>query len=479
MFDASFQDVLKATGGKLLEGSAGEALSEQITSVATDNRAVSGGELFVAIQGERSNGNFYASDALSRGAVAVLSDDPQTALSAGAPASRIIAVEDVVKAVGRLARESLKALRVYGNSNLKVVGITGSVGKTTTKDLLADLLAFRGPIVAPPNSFNNELGLPLTVLRADLETATLVLEMGADHIGNIEYLTSIAPPDISAVLAVARAHLGEFGGIENVAQAKSEIVTGTRDGGHVVLNADDVRVRAMAAKSSVPVTFFSNNCVGDLCELGSHCVYASEVANVDGHAQFIFHLGDKTQQIQLGLTGIHHVHNALAAGTIASLLGASIEQISNVLQRAKALSPHRMDVRHVREMTIIDDSYNANPDSMRAGLRALVDFGKENRKIAVLGAMLELGEESAQEHADVGEFIVGAGIDVVIGVGEGIEPLIETAQLGGVEVYEFSALNQTQEFLHSYLDAGDVVLLKGSNGSGIWHIADELFTEGA
>ena len=199
----------------------------EILDLTTDTRAITPGAIFAAIKGARVDGASLAGEALKKGASAILTSDPVTAVACGAKPEDVVVVDDVQAAIGKLARENLRRVRESGNSDFKVVAVTGSVGKTTTKDLLAAILAKRGPIIAPPGSFNNELGLPLTVLRADDTTATLVLEMGADHIGNIDYLTSIARPDAAAVLIVARAHLGEFGGIDNVALAKSELVTGT------------------------------------------------------------------------------------------------------------------------------------------------------------------------------------------------------------------------------------------------------------
>ncbi|MFC5369922.1 UDP-N-acetylmuramoyl-tripeptide--D-alanyl-D-alanine ligase [Arcanobacterium bovis] len=474
MFDATFAKVVHACAGKLLVDELDPQIAQTaISAVVTDNRAVSGGELFVAIKGERSNGNDYGADALARGAVAILTDDPHQALAAAVAPERLICVDDVVCALGMLARESLRELRNTGNNALKVVGITGSVGKTTTKDLLAQILAYRGAIVAPPNSFNNEIGVPLTVLRADAQTATLVLEMGADHVGNIEYLTSIAPPDVSVVLAVARAHLGEFGGIENVARAKSELVQGTQENGHVVLNADDVRVAAMQGLSAVPVTLFTAH--ESAAEL--HHVSASDIVNSSGHAQFTLHIGSEERRVRLALAGMHHIYNALAASAVADVLDIPINHIAEVLERSRAASPHRMDVRTVAGATVIDDSYNANPDSMRAGLRALADLGEEKRKIAVLGTMLELGGESDVEHQQIGIYLADLGIDVAICVGEGTEQLAQSARSGGVNVHQFSTVESAQEFLRSEMGYGDVVLLKGSNGSGIWKIADELVKE--
>ncbi|MFC2267555.1 MAG: Mur ligase family protein, partial [Peptidiphaga sp.] len=263
MIPVKLAAVAEDCGGRFHRRAGTAVTDEAVRGLETDTRRLSEGEVFAAIKGERVDGASLAGQALAAGAVAVVTADPQAASASGAPPERLVVVDDVQAAVGRLAAANLERARRTGNPDLRVVAVTGSVGKTTTKDLLAGLLSSRGPVVAPPGSFNNELGLPLTVLRTGADTASLVLEMGADHVGNIDYLTSIAPPDVSAVLAVARAHLGEFGGIDNVARAKSELVSGTREGGTVVLNADDERVAAMASKARGPVVTFSAAGRGD------------------------------------------------------------------------------------------------------------------------------------------------------------------------------------------------------------------------
>lgn len=446
-----------------------EPADSLVTSIATDNRTISGGELFVAIAGERVDGNRFAQAALDAGAVAVLTADPAAACATGAAPERVIAVDDPIVALGRLAHEQAHIVRKCGAENFQVIGVTGSVGKTTTKDLLAHLLGQRGPIIAPPGSFNNELGMPLTVLRADESTSTLVLEMGADHIGNLAYLTGIVAPDVSVVLAVARAHLGEFGGIENVARAKSELVEGTREGGVVVLNYDDERVRDMAKLAPGKVIYFS---ASGACRDG---VWASDVTLKEtGQTSFVLHYGQSESRVELKLIGAHHVANALAAATVALVCGIELDDCARLLTEANAGSPHRMDVWERNGTTIIDDSYNANPDSMKAGLTALAHLGTHRRKIAVLGTMLELGEESEAEHAHIGELVAQLGIDTLIAVGPGLSPTILTARQGGVEVHETLNVAEATQLLTGLLAEGDVVLLKGSNGSGVWRLADAL-----
>lgn len=483
MLPISIAKVADICDGKL--GSSENSRLE-VCGVASDNRLVKKGDLFIALPGARVDGNQFAGDALARGAVAILSANKEAACAGGASAARIIEVADPLLAIGKIAQYSLAQLRKK-NPNLQVVAVTGSVGKTTTKDLLANLLQERGPVVAPPGSFNNELGLPLTVLSADATTATLVLEMGADRAGNIAYLTHIAPPDIGMVLAVARAHLGEFGGIEKVAAAKAEMLSGIRPGGIAILNADDKRVAAMAQNSPVLVYFFSaqgeeKNAAQALYGVkdGSASIFASDIKNNGGRAAFLLHTPSGNAPVNLQLIGIHHINNALAAASAAYQLGISPEKIAQRLSTAFPASRHRMDVQEIGDITIIDDSYNANPDSLTAGILALSDIAGSRRKIAVLGAMLELGEESGMEHKKIGSLLGAEKVAVLYAVGENTDMrlLAESAAQAGVEVKLCADGTEARALLSAESRSGDVILLKGSNGSGIWKIADALSEEG-
>ena len=458
MIPSTLRQAAQDANGVLLAEGSGDHL---LTAVTIDSRSIDGGELFVAIPGERVNGHDYAKAALDSGAGAVLIDDVERALATGADPTRLIHVASTQDSLGLLAKANLVRVRERGNP--LVVGVTGSVGKTTTKDLLATILASRGPIIAPPGSFNNELGLPLTVLRADENTATLVLEMGADRIGNLEHLTTIAPLDIGVVLAVARAHLGEFGGIENVARAKSELVAGIRPHGTAILNADDHRVAAMATMADTVVTFSRN---------GNGDVYASDISLTDeGKPTFTLHSGDETARVDLGLVGEHHVANALAAATVGLVAGLPIDQIAASMANLGAASPHRMDVWRAGRLTVIDDSYNANPDSMRAGLDALSRMANGGPSLAVLGAMLELGDDSDREHRAIGESMASLGIDRLMSISA--PALAEGARRVGVETIELESIDDAWHVLRDEELTG-TILLKGSNGSRIWQLADRL-----
>ncbi len=456
-----------------------------VTGVVLDNRQVVGGELFVAIVGENNNGNKYAADALAKGALYVLTDDPDTALAAGAPAEKLLRVTNAVEALGQFARAWLSHLRSLPESVLQVVAVTGSVGKTTTKDMLAALLSPLGEVVAPPNSFNNEIGLALTVLRATAQTRTLVLEMGADNLGNIAYLTHIAPPDVSLVLCIAPAHIGNFGSIENIVEAKGELAQFTLPTGTVFLNGNDLRIAHMASRTKAKVRYFGivNNadkaiglgiapCLSD--EENTYHAWASEVQDVAGHAHFTLHLAEQTHALRLGLTGTHLALNAVGAAAIAQHLGVELAQIVQVLENITPASAHRMDVQNLAGYLVLDDAYNANSVSMKAGITAFGSLAAQyERRIAVLGSMLELGTESAKEHLSLLDEIQAARINQLYLVGEEISVLAPVAQNAGIAVEVFACAAQVPE-LSAILQPGDAIMFKGSNGSRVWELADKL-----
>jgi UDP-N-acetylmuramoyl-tripeptide--D-alanyl-D-alanine ligase len=453
--------------------------------VVVDSRQVEHGSLFVALPGEHVDGHDYAAGAHAAGATLVLAarevDDAE-----GAPVPSVV-VEDVEHALGDLARVVLARLREAacepGGSGLKVIGVTGSVGKTTTKDLLAQLCTAQGPTIAPVLSFNNEIGLPLTVLRADEGTQYLVLEMGASGIGHLDYLTSIAPPDVAVVLVVGHAHLGGFGGIEAVARAKSEIVTGLVPGGTAVLNADDPRVSAMAAVAPGPVVSFGATRGTDVRALDLRVDRAGRAAftlDVSGALTGAGADAPREQaEVALRLVGEHHAHNALAAAAAALAVGLPLADVAAGLSAADALSPHRMHVVDRPDgVTVVDDSYNANPDSVRAALRALaVLAGRERRSVAVLGEMMELGPDALAEHEAIGLQVVrlNVGLTVVVGAGaHGIATGAVREGSWGEEVVEVADVDEAAALLDRELRPGDVVLVKSSKDAGLWRLGDRL-----
>ncbi|MEV7749301.1 UDP-N-acetylmuramoyl-tripeptide--D-alanyl-D-alanine ligase [Streptomyces griseofuscus] len=438
--------------------------SVQVTGpVVRDSREVVPGSLFAAFVGERVDGHDFAPQVVEAGAVAVLASRP-----VGVPA---IVVEDVQNALGALARH------VVARLGATLVALTGSAGKTSTKDLIAQVLSGKAPTVFTPGSFNNEIGLPLTALTATEETRFLVLEMGARGIGHIRYLTGLTPPRIGVVLNVGTAHIGEFGGREQIAQAKGEIIEGLPEDGAAVLNADDPLVRAMAPRTKAKVILFGESAEAD--------VRAENVRLTDtGQPTFRLHTPSGASDVTMRLYGEHHVSNALAAAAVAHELGMSAEEIATALSGAGSLSRWRMEVTERPDgVTIVNDAYNANPESMRAALRALAAMGKGRRTWAVLGKMAELGDEALAEHDAVGRLAVRLNVSKLVAVG-GIEA--SWLQLGaynegswGEESVHVSDAQAAIDLLRSELRPGDVVLVKASRSVGLEGVATALLETGA
>ncbi|KJY18029.1 MULTISPECIES: UDP-N-acetylmuramoyl-tripeptide--D-alanyl-D-alanine ligase [Streptomyces] len=441
--------------------------SVQVTGpVVYDSREVRPGSLFAAFVGERVDGHDYAERALAAGAVAVLATRP-----VGVPA---IVVPDVVAALGALARA------VVARLGTDVVALTGSAGKTSTKDLIAQVLQHHAPTVWTPGNLNNEIGLPITTLRVTEDTQHLVLEMGARGIGHIRYLTGLTPPRIGLVLNVGTAHIGEFGGREQIAQAKGELVEALpaeAEGGVAVLNADDLLVRSMAARTKARTVLFG--------EAEDAEIRATEVRMTDkGQPSFTLHTPTGCSDVTLRLYGEHHVSNALAAAAVAHVLGMSALEIATALSGAGTLSRWRMEVTERADgVTIVNDAYNANPESMRAALRALAAMGgggraNGGRTWAVLGPMAELGDDALAEHDAVGRLVVRLNVSKLVAVG-GREA--SWLQLGaynegswGEESVLVSDAQAAVDLLRSELRPGDVVLVKASRSAGLERVAQAL-----
>ncbi|QEV17647.1 UDP-N-acetylmuramoyl-tripeptide--D-alanyl-D-alanine ligase [Streptomyces alboniger] len=436
----------------------------QVTGpVVRDSREVEPGSLFVAFVGERVDGHDYAADVVAAGAAAVLASRP-----VGVPA---IVVDDVQAALGALARHVVERL------GATLVALTGSVGKTSSKDLLAQVLRRKAPTVFTPGSLNNEIGLPLTALSATDDTRFLVLEMGARGIGHIRYLAGLTPPKIGLVLNVGTAHIGEFGGREQIAQAKGELVEALPEDGAAVLNADDPLVRAMASRTKARVLLFG--------EAEDADVRAENVRlTKNGQPAFTLHTPSGCSDVTLRLYGEHHVSNALAAAAVAHELGMSVDEIALALSEAGTLSRWRMEVTERPDgVTVVNDAYNANPESMRAALRALAAMGKGRRTWAVLGQMAELGDESLTEHDAVGRLAVRLNVSKLVAVG-GREA--SWLQLGaynegswGEESVHVSDAQAAIDLLRSELRAGDVVLVKASRSVGLERVATALLDDAA
>ncbi|MFG3340082.1 UDP-N-acetylmuramoyl-tripeptide--D-alanyl-D-alanine ligase [Glycomyces sp. NPDC048151] len=457
MIPMSLAQVAAVTDGKLSETADPEAV---VTGgVEFDSRKAGPGGLFLAIPGDKVDGHDFAAKAHGQGAVATIATRPID--------SPAIYVDDAVGALTKLARH------IAAESNATVIGVTGSNGKTSTKDIIGQLCADLGPTVATEGNFNNELGHPYTVCRVRPETEYLVLELAARGLGHITQLCEIAPPRIGVVLNVGISHLDGFGSIETTAKAKSELphflddhYRDRADTGHVVLNADDPRVKAMSnGLDSVDVRYFG---IDD----ADADVTAADIDPRDGRHAFTLVTPAGRARVELELWGDHHVYNALAAAGVLWRLGQTTEKIAEGLSRAGRLSERRMDVfTRPDGTTVIDDSYNANPASMGAAVRALGQLPTEGRRIAVLGLMADLEEQSEDCHRRLGEQAREAGLDEVIAVGDGTEPIVDGAE--GVTATHVPDQAAAIALLRSRLRPGDAVLVKGSRYR-TWDVADHL-----
>ncbi|QYF90639.1 MULTISPECIES: UDP-N-acetylmuramoyl-tripeptide--D-alanyl-D-alanine ligase [Arthrobacter] len=456
-------------------------------SVVTDSREATAGSLYVAKPGEKADGHDFVAAAFDRGAVLALVER-EVAGTAGVNYPAVI-VKDSVLAMGALAAESvrrIRARRAADGAALTVIGITGSAGKTTTKDLLAGILSARtdadgatdGTTVAPQGSYNGEIGVPLTVFKAGYDTRYLVIEMGATGIGHIRYLADMVRPDIGVVLFVGSAHAGEFGGIDNIAAAKGELVEALQSGGTAVLNLDDARVAAMAPRTAAQILGYTAQPVSGVQPAR---VQAGNVElTAAGHPEFDLILPGETtgRHIVSGLIGVHHTGNLLAAAAAAHAAGIPGAQIADSLNAQTAASRWRMErTERADGVTVINDAYNANPESMRAALRTLADLGRGRRTWAVLGAMLELGPDSIAEHTAVGTQVVRLNISRLLVVGREARSLYVSAVQEGSWGDECAFAETAEEaygFLQAELRPGDLVLFKSSNGIGLRHLGDRI-----
>jgi UDP-N-acetylmuramoyl-tripeptide--D-alanyl-D-alanine ligase len=431
--------------------------------VVIDSRAAAPGGLFAALAGERADGHDFAGQALAAGAVAVLASRP-----VGGPA---LITPDVPGALAALARAV-----VAGLPELTVAGITGSSGKTTTKDLAAQLVGRLGPTVAPRDSLNNEIGHPLTVLRATTDTRYLVLELAARKAGDIAALCRIAPPRVGVVLCVGHAHAGEFGGLAAVARAKGELPEALPPGGVAVLNADDPNVAAMAARTAARVVTFGQSPGADVRATG---------ISVDdrGCPAFTMVTAEGSAPVRLRLAGRHNVMNALAAAALAGTLGLGVGDAAQALSEATPRSRWRMEVTDRPDgVTVINDAYNANPESMAAAIDSLAGMAaaRGRRAFAVLGQMNELGSESRRHHEAVGGLAARAEVAGLIVVGEAAGPMLAGARAQPSWHGELIGAADAQaavEIVGNLLAPGDVVLVKASRTAGLERVALALTGE--
>ena len=429
--------------------------TELVTDVRIDSRDISDDCLFVAIKGEHADGHDFAADVIAAGAKAVLSarelDQP------------CIVVDDPVLALGRLAHWVRTRLLTC-----TVIGVTGSSGKTSTKELIAGILCADGPTVCPKGSLNTEVGVPLTILSADEATKYLVLEMGMRGEGQIRYLTEIAEPSVGVIVNVGMAHAELLGSREAIARAKGEIVEGLPADGFAIVNGDDPLVVAKCEHTKAHVIRFGR---------GAECNVRAADVRVDAaaRASFTLHHANQSVAVTLKLHGEHFVENALAAAAVALALGITIDVVAAELSIAGLDSKWRMEVQELgNHVTLVNDCYNANPESMRAALAATASIAAGRRSWAILGEMRELGESSREEHESLGRAAATMGIDRLICIGEALTHTHEAAVAAGVLSASVTEIEEAVSIITTEAIPGDVILVKASRGIALERVADAL-----
>lgn len=433
-------------------------------SVETDSRLINVGSLFVAKPGEVTDGHLFLGSALEKGAVGAIVQSKQDS-----GISQIV-VKDSVEALGKLATYVIAKLHEAGR--LRVVAVTGSNGKTSTKNMLRSILEKFGNTISPIESYNNEVGAPISMLKADFETDFLVAELGAGGIGSIKYLAEMCQPDVAVELKVGLAHVGEFGGIETTFEIKSELVKALRDSSQVILNADDSLVTQMAQFTNAEKTWFGTNEGAD--------VRAENIAlTLTGTRFDLLVNGETLGPVNLRILGEHQVMNALASLAVAKVLGLDIRSAIASLEELDLAERWRMQLLSgPNGSLVINDAYNASPDSMRAALQTLATLGRQGHKtIAILGEMAELGHESVAQHDEIGRLVVRLNIDQLFVVGQGAKLIHLGAMQEGSwdgESKFVDTIDEALEQVRDLLGSGDIVLVKSSKSANLRFLGDAL-----
>lgn len=437
-------------------------------SVQTDSRLVTSGSIFIALHGEFADGHLFADGAVSAGAQLLIVDHALPL------AVDQVIVSDTLEALAALAKYVVATVRAGGG--LTVIGITGSNGKTTTKNMLRAVLTSAGPTIAPPGSFNNHVGAPLSMLAIDRNTRFLVIEMGAAAVGEIARTVALAIPDIAIVLKVGLAHAGEFGGIEQTKMAKAEIVTRLAPDAVAILNADDTRVAEMASLTPARTKWFG---LAGYSAAQTPEVNADDLRATASGTSFILGIGGQHRQVTLRILGEHHVMNALATLAVADEVGIDLDVAISALETVPRAERWRMEVlRRPDGIVVINDAYNASPDSMAAALKTLAQIVEPGqRSVAILGEMAELGEYAQDEHDRIGRLVVRLNIQKLIVVGHDARHIHNAAGLEGSwdgESVLVETAQEALELMNSDLRNGDVILVKSSNSANLRFVGDSL-----
>jgi UDP-N-acetylmuramoyl-tripeptide--D-alanyl-D-alanine ligase len=442
MNPTSFAQLAQWCDGEML----GNIPPQSTTAICIDSRRVAPGDFFVALRGENFNAHTFLSEVAARGACGALVSD-----QADAPEHfALIKVPDTLAALQQIAREYRKSLA------LKCVAITGSSGKTSTKDLLASVLEEQFRVVKTQGNLNNHIGLPLTILRADSSHEVAVLEIGMNHPGEIRPLAEIAAPDVAIITNTGAAHLEFMGSREAIANEKAALAESVAASGHVVLNANDDFSDRISRHTRASVVFAGVD-RGD--------VWASDLQQNALGSRFVLHAGAEVCTAEIAIPGRHMVNNAVLAVASAHVLGMPLDQCATGLAKAN-LTSGRLEQKMIRGVQILDDTYNANPESMIAALRTLAEMNVAGRRIAVLGKMAELGEKSEACHREVGEASAKLPLDFLIVVGPEAESIAETARRKGApQIFKVATNDEASALLQGLVRRDDTVLVKGSRSA--------------
>ena len=451
----TIQELLEAVDGTLL----GQAdLSRTVSQVDTDSRDIHPGSLFIPLVGERFDGHAYLDAALEAGAAGCLTARPW-------PERRedrfYIQVADTEKALGDLARWYKDRFQI------PCIGVTGSVGKTTAKDMIAAVLGVKYKVLKTEGNFNNNIGLPLTLLRLDASYQAAVLEMGMDKFGEIDYLGDIVRPEVGVITNIGDAHIEKLGSRENIFRAKCELIPHIRTGGLLILNADDALLAALRGRTPVDTVF---------CGKAEGAEYRSQVTGGDGVSHIHCHLTTPAmdREVKIPALGEHMIYPTLIAAAVGERLGLTPDEIQRGLAR---FVPTRMRMNLVQRgenITILDDTYNANPQSMRAAIQVLSD-SHSAWKAAVLGDMFELGPYSPALHMEVGEYLGKQGIHCLVAVGDEAKHIAQGAEKSGVErVFYCRTKDEAEKILPEIVKPDSTILVKASRGMKLEDLTAKL-----
>lgn len=431
-----------------------------VDNISTDTRTMVPGSLFVAIRGEHFDGHKFIGEAFKKGASIVISEEEYPAEKGSA----VILVENTVTALGELAKNYIRTF------DIPVIGITGSVGKTTTKEMIARVLSTQYKVHKTMGNFNNHIGLPLSVLNLTREHTAAVFEMGMSALGEIDYLSKIIQPDIGVITNIGISHIEKLGSRQNILRAKLEIINGMKKNGVLILNGDDELLSGLKGLLQMPVTYYG---ISENCN-----IYAFGIESMgEKGVRFTVNIRDKDVNIFLPVPGIHNVSDALAAIACGLELGITNENIQKGLMDYSQ-KKMRLNIVHYDNVKVINDAYNAAPSSCIAALSVLKEVAGQKRSIAVLGDMLELGKYSAEAHRNVGAHVAGEKIDYLVAVGEYAADYTTGAIEAGMDknhVVHFPDSESAVSYLKELIEPDDVVLFKASRGMHLDRVIDKIF----